>query len=91
MNKCAWHVCFEEEMLPLCLDFIHFRKIGLKLLVYHNEKVFSSQYAVAEVQVYHCKIIFNPEYFCLVYNVTPEAVEVRWNSSQTEQQRYPDL
>lgn len=64
-------------MLPLCPDFIHFRKIGLKLLLYHHEKIFSSQCAVAEVQVSHCKIIFNPEHFHLVYNVTPEAVEVQ--------------
>lgn len=67
-------------MLPLCLDFIHFRKISLKLLLYHNEKIFSSQYAAAEVQVYHYKIIFNPEYFHLVCSVTPEALEVQWNS-----------
>lgn len=55
------------------------------------KKIFSSQYAVAEVQVYNCKIIFNPEYFCLVYNVTPEAVEVQWKNLLREKQRDPNL
>lgn len=42
--------------------------------LYCHEKIFSSQYAETEVQVYDCKIIFNLDNFHLVYNRTLEAV-----------------